>query len=123
MILTGYQLDFRPYYARLTGLVHASLQPEPFGLTIIEAMAAGVPVVAARGGGPAEIVDEGIDGLLHTAGNVDELRAAMTLLLDDGARRRSMIEAGRRKVEARYRPASMMRTIEAVYDELLKEAA
>jgi glycosyltransferase involved in cell wall biosynthesis len=123
VIFAGYQLDVRPYYARLTGLIHASLQPEPFGLTIIEAMAAGVPVIAARGGGPAEIIDEGIDGLLHTAGNVDELRAAMALLLDDGALRQSMIEAGSRKVEARYRPASMMRTIEAVYDELLKEAA
>jgi glycosyltransferase involved in cell wall biosynthesis len=123
VIFTGYRLDVRPYYARLTGLVHASLQPEPFGLTIIEAMAARVPVIAARGGGPAEIIDEGVDGLLHTAGNVDELRAAMGRLLDDEPLRRSMIEAGSRKVEARYRPSSMMRTIEGVYDELLEDAA
>ena len=51
------------YYARLDALVHSSVQPEPFGLTIVEAMASGVPVVAARGGGPAEIIDEGVDGL------------------------------------------------------------
>lgn len=123
VIFTGYRMDVRPYYARLIGLVHASLRPEAFGLTLVEAMAAGVPVVVARGGGPAEIIDEGIDGLLHTAGDIDELRAAVVRLLDDEALRRSLIAAGLRKVESRYRPARMMQTIEGVYDDLLEGAA
>ena len=118
VVFTGYRLDVRPYYARLDALVHSSLQPEPFGLTIIEAMAAGVPVVAARGGGPADIVDEGIDGLLHTPGDETELRADLRRVMDDPSLRASLRAAGLRKVEARYRPAAMMQVIEGVYDTL-----
>lgn len=123
VIFTGFRMDVRPYYARLSALVHCSLQPEPFGLTIIEAMASAVPVVAARGGGPAEIVEEGVDGLLHTAGNEEELRAAVVRVLDDRCLRESMVAAGLRKVEARYRPAAMMEIIERVYDDVLEGAA
>ena len=123
VIFTGFQMDVRPYYARLNVLLHSSLQPEPFGLTIIEAMAAGVPVVAARGGGPAEIVTEGVDGLLHTPGSGDELRESLVRILDDTPARESMIAAAHRKIEAIYRPAAMMRTIEATYDQLLGSAA
>ena len=119
VVFAGFQMDVRPYLARMTVLVHASVQPEPFGLTIIEAMAAGVPVVAARAGGAAEIVDEGIDGLLHTPGNQTELRDALHTLLSDATVRDRYVRAGLRKVESRYRPASMMRVIEGVYDELL----
>ena len=119
VIFAGFQMDVRPYLSRMTVLVHASLQPEPFGLTIIEAMASGVPVVAARGGGAAEIVEQGVDGLFHTPGRADELRAALESLLDDAQRRDSFARAGLLKVERQYRPAHMMRVIEGVYDQIL----
>jgi glycosyltransferase involved in cell wall biosynthesis len=119
VIFAGHQADVRPYLARMTVLVHASRQPEPFGLTLVEAMAAGVPVIAARAGGAVEIVEEGVDGLLHTAGDERDLRDQMRSLLDDPARRESFVAAGLRKVESKYRPAHMMRVIEGVYDELL----
>jgi glycosyltransferase involved in cell wall biosynthesis len=119
VVFAGFQMDVRPYLARMTVLVHASVQAEPFGLTIIEAMASGVPVVAARAGGAAEIIDEGVDGLFHTPGNQTELREALHTLLSDAALRDKYVRAGLRKVESRYRPQSMMRVIEGVYDELL----
>jgi glycosyltransferase involved in cell wall biosynthesis len=119
VIFAGYQSDVRPYLARMSVLIHAARQPEPFGLTIIEAMASGVPVVAARGGGVTEIIDPGKDGLLYKPGDEAELRGALTTLLDDTPLRHSFRSAGLAKVEARYRPATMMRTIEAAYDELL----
>ena len=119
VIFAGFQMDVRPYLSRMTVLVHSSLQPEPFGLTIIEAMASGVPVVAARSGGAAEIVEHGVDGLFHTPGRQDELRAALESLLDDGQRRESFTRAGLLKVERQYRPAHMMRVIESTYDQLL----
>lgn len=123
VIFAGYRANVRPYYARLDALVNASLQPEGFGLTIIEAMAAGVPVIAPRVGGPAEIVDDGVDGLLHTPGDEAALRNALMRILDDEPFRRSMIAAGHSKVERRYRPHAMMSVIEQVYDQLLQDAA
>jgi glycosyltransferase involved in cell wall biosynthesis len=119
VVFAGFQPDVRPYLARMTLLVHASLQPEPFGLTIVEAMAAGVPVVAAGAGGAAEIVTPGVDALLHTPGCEEELRAAIRSLLDDEERRERFAAAALRKVDERYRPANMMRAIEGVYDAIL----
>jgi glycosyltransferase involved in cell wall biosynthesis len=58
-------------------LVHASTIPEPFGQVIIEAMAAGVPVIATAGGGPSEIVRDGITGLLVAPDDVTALADAL----------------------------------------------
>ena len=49
-------------------VVHASTQPEPFGLVIAEAMACGRAVVVSSGGGAAEIVTPGEDALVHEVG-------------------------------------------------------
>ena len=54
-----------------------------FGLTLIEAMAAGKPVVAAASGGPMEIVDHGKNGLLFEPGSAVDLAAALMRLLGD----------------------------------------
>ena len=47
-------------------------------------MAAGLPVIAADAGGPAEIITHDVDGLLYRPGSVDELATALALVLDDG---------------------------------------
>jgi len=62
-------------------IVHASLRPEPFGLIVIEGMAAGKPVIASRLGGPLEIITDGIDGVLIEPGNPQVLAAAISNLL------------------------------------------
>lgn len=120
VLFAGYQMDVRPFLARMTILIHTSLQPEPFGLTIVEGMAAGVPVIIADAGGAADIVDDGIDGLTHTPGNVEELREAMRRLLTEPALRASLSAAGRRKVEDRYTSARMIAVIESIYDDVLQ---
>jgi len=56
---------------------------ESFGRVIVEAMACGVPVIAARSGGIPEIIRHQQDGLLVAPGNVEELQAALTSLLRD----------------------------------------
>ncbi len=115
----GYQLDVRPYLARMSVLVHASQQAEAFGLTILEAMACGVPVVAARLGGVPELVDDGVDGLLHTPGDEGGLRAAITLLLDDPSLGGQFAAAALHKADTRYRPAHMIAALESCYDQVL----
>jgi glycosyltransferase involved in cell wall biosynthesis len=59
--------------ARLDILVHSSTIPEPFGQVVVEGMGAGLPVVASGAGGPAEVITDGVDGLLFPSGDVDAL--------------------------------------------------
>jgi glycosyltransferase involved in cell wall biosynthesis len=74
--------DVRPWYRQASILVLVS-ENESFGRVIVEAMACGVPVIAARSGGIPEIIRHQQDGLLVAPGNVEELQAALTSLLRD----------------------------------------
>lgn len=105
--------------ADLDLLVHASVEPEPFGLVLIEAMASSRPVVASRAGGPVEIVADGTSGLLVTPGDHRELAAAILKLIDDPAWARGLGRAGRRRVEKYYALRDQVRRIEALYEAIL----
>jgi glycosyltransferase involved in cell wall biosynthesis len=75
---------------------------ESFGRVAIEAMATGLPVVGARGGGVGEIIEHGSTGLLAAPGDADGLAAAIARLAADAELRLQMGEAGRRRVERLY---------------------
>jgi glycosyltransferase involved in cell wall biosynthesis len=62
-------------YARASGFIHVA--EEDFGMTMVEALASGTPVIAARRGGAPEIVRDGIDGLLLDAADPAVLRQAV----------------------------------------------
>ena len=68
---------------------------EPFGLSLVEAMALGIPVISTRAGGPMEIVREGVTGHLTPPGETRALAEAMLDLLTNDARRASMGLAAR----------------------------
>lgn len=80
---------------------------EPFGLVILEAMAVGTPVVATRFGGPANILDDGLDGHLVDPHDTAEFANKLVSLLEDDETRRIMGERARQKVEAHYAWASV----------------
>ncbi len=114
-------LGFQPDVDRLLGLADLFLLPaqaEPFGLAILEAMAAGLPVVAVDAGGPAEIVVSGETGWLVPYAAAP-LAAAVNRLLADPETARAMGAAGRRRVAACYTVERMVRETEAVYRDLL----
>lgn len=69
----GLRNNVEDEFLRLDVLVHASIIPEPFGQVVVEGMAAGLPVVAADAGGPAEVIPDGVDGLLYLPGDADAL--------------------------------------------------
>ena len=79
IVFTGQVPDARPYYPRMDVFVNAS-EDEPFGIVVVEAMAAGRPVVVFAGGGPAEIVEDGKSGVLTSP---DRLVAALAGLEAD----------------------------------------
>lgn len=74
---------------------------EPFSLTLIHALAAGIPTVASTAGGNVEIIDEGRTGLLFETGNANDLAAAVTRFVEDGALRQRVSRGGR-AVSASY---------------------
>jgi glycosyltransferase involved in cell wall biosynthesis len=80
--IVPFQEDVAAALADLDALMHTSIKPEPFGRVLIEAMAAGAPVVAANAGGAREVVEENVTGLLATPGDANDyfekLRALMT---------------------------------------------
>ncbi|WP_063057033.1 glycosyltransferase family 4 protein [Nocardia salmonicida] len=92
---TGHVDDPAEYLTTADILVHCSVLPEPFGQVVVEGMAAGCAVVAATPGGPAEIIDTGVDGLLVPGGDVGALTTALDTLLHDPAHRARLALAGR----------------------------
>jgi len=91
----GFVADVNAEFARLDVLVVPSLVPEGFGLTVVEGMAAGVPVIAPDAGGPAEVITDGVDGVLVPAGDTAALATALARLGGDPATRRRLGDAAR----------------------------
>jgi glycosyltransferase involved in cell wall biosynthesis len=86
---------------------------EGFGLVAVEALLAGIPVVASRVGGLAEIVHDGETGLLVEPGDPSALAHALRELLIDPARRDVMGRRGRDDALQRFTPAAMASAYEA----------
>lgn len=78
-------------------VVHASIEPEPFGLVIAEAMACGRVVVSSATGGAAEIVEDGVDSVCFPAGDAAALAAVVTKLVQEPDRRRRLGTAAHRR--------------------------
>ena len=104
------RVDFRGFHedvweelALLDVAVHASTTPEPFGQVVLEAMAAGVPIIASAEGGPAEVVTDGVDGLLVAPRDPAALAAALRRLAADPSLCHALVEAGRLTAQ-QYRP-------------------
>ena len=87
---TGFVKDAAAALRALDIAVHASTEPEPFGLVIAEAMACGRAVIASAGGGAAEFVNAGTDALTYPPGDSVMLANLMTQLARDADRRRSL---------------------------------
>lgn len=100
-------------------IVHASLRPEPFGLTVAEAMVMAKPVIASNLGGPKEIINDGLDGILIKPGESKGLGLAITKLLQDpAARRRLALYAGEKAVK-KFDILNYAKDIDAIFKSLV----
>jgi glycosyltransferase involved in cell wall biosynthesis len=107
--------DVPQHLAAMDVFVHASVRPEPFGIVVIEAMAAGRPVIATAAGGVLEIIDHPDAGVLVPPGDVEAMAAAMLALLRDGSRRARLGETARRLALERYDIRMVIQRIEAIF--------
>jgi glycosyltransferase involved in cell wall biosynthesis len=97
-----FQSDPRDAFCALDIVVHASTSPEPFGLTIAEAMACGRPVIVAQAGGAAELFVSGVDAVGVTPGDAEALARAIGELAGDPGRRAALGTSARASAAQRF---------------------
>ena len=117
---TGYRSDILDILATLDLFVLPSLW-EGLPNALLEAMAAGLPVVATAVGGTPEVVVDGVTGFLVPPRDPQALADAILRLLRDPELRQRMGEAGRARVAAHFSIEQMVHKTEALYEQLLAE--
>lgn len=102
--------------AQAAAVVAPSIWLESFGLTVVEAMAAAVPVAAAAHGAFPELVQDRVTGFLHPPGDVAALASALRRLLADTDRNMALGRAARRSYEAQFTPEIGLAALLAGYE-------
>jgi glycosyltransferase involved in cell wall biosynthesis len=121
-LFLGYQEDVGPLYAAFDALVLPSGN-EGTPVSVIEALAAGTPVVATRVGGVPDVVRDGEDGFLVEPGASDELAQRLAQLAGDPDLRQRFGASGRARVLPRYAVDRLVDDVDRLYRALLSEAA
>jgi glycosyltransferase involved in cell wall biosynthesis len=80
VVFHGHVSDVSAFIDTMDVIVHASTRPEPLGQTVIQALAAGKPVVATIGGGPSALITSGVNGLLVPPDRPEDLASALRQL-------------------------------------------
>lgn len=113
--------DVNKYYQQCDIAVIPSVWHEPFGRSLIEAMAYEMPVIATRIGGISEIIAHGRDGLLVKPADSDELADALQRLIRDEKMRIKMGKHGRKVAEEKYGTDVIARETLNVYEKILNK--
>lgn len=114
-------LEVQAAMRRAAFLVMPSESYETFGMVSVEAFANGLPVIASRLGAMAEIIEDGRTGLLFTPGDAADLAAKVTAAAAQPDLLRALGQEARACYEARYTPQVNLRSLMAIYDNVLKE--
>jgi len=112
--LTGQQESAEPYYGIAQVAVLSSLS-EGSPNALLEAMAAGVPVVATRVGGIPEIVSHGETALLVEPGDISDMSISIARLLTDARFAQRLVERSREKILEHHAPQARMRKLLDIY--------
>jgi len=120
IILMGFRHDVADIMGALDLLVLPS-HYEPFGRVLVEAMAAGKPVIGTKVGGIPEIIENGTNGLLVAPGSPDALAGAIIRILQDPDMARRMGAAGRQLAKARFGPERYVAQIQDAYEGLIEK--
>lgn len=115
---TGFVEEPAAVMRSLDVVVHASTEPEPFGLVIVEGMACGRPVIVSEAGGVKELITVGTDTLGHPPGDAKTLAGCITRLARDSDLRRRLGQAGRKTAEQRFDRARLATELIPLYKSL-----
>lgn len=117
VIFAGFRKDMPKVLPCLNLVVHPALM-EGLGVSLLQAAAAGVPIVGARAGGIPEIVHDGVNGRLVEPGNAHELNDAIVPLLENTDMVRRFGQAGRELVKKDFSVGTMVTKYIDIYKEL-----
>jgi glycosyltransferase involved in cell wall biosynthesis len=117
----GWTDDLRPVLRRSSVFVQPSLQ-EAFGITVLEAMACGIPVIASAVGGLPEIVEDGRTGFLVPPGHAAALAEKIARLIRDPNENGRQGAASRARAATHFSAGQMVRSIHDVYDQVMRRA-
>ena len=110
-----------PYHAACQAFCAPASGQESFGIVLVEAMAAGLPIVASDIPGYRDVVRGGEDGLLVPPGNPGAVAAALRRVLDDPDLAKGLVESGRARVQT-YSWDAVTRRVESSYEEAVAGA-
>ena len=119
---TGFVPDAAQAMRALDVVVHASTDPEPFGLVIAEGMACARPVVVSLAGGAAEITTPGVDALAYAPGDAVQLSERLLSLVTNAALRQRLGDAGRSTAERVFDRRRLAVDMTPVYENLARSA-
>jgi len=116
---TGFVTEPASAIRALDVVVHASTEPEPFGLVIAEAMACGRPVIVSDAGGAVEIAAGGVNAVVHPPGDADALADRIAQVVADLALRQRLGEAGRATAIERFARPRLAAALAPIYEALV----
>jgi len=119
VIFTGFQHDIRPYLAIFDIFLTTPLY-EGLGLVLLEAMMAGVPVVASRVGGIPEVIEHGTTGFLVETRDPHDYVRSMSAILNNEAMRKMMIEQARQRVRRTFSLQQMVAEYQKLYEKFVR---
>ncbi|MEK7847097.1 MAG: glycosyltransferase [Nitrospinota bacterium] len=115
VIFVGYNMDITPYFQIMDIFVLPSSEREGLSISVIEAMAAGKPVIATDVGGNREAVVDGVTGILVEPKDKDALAKAINKLLESPQLMQEMGKNGRERYLKNFTLNQMMKELEKVY--------
>lgn len=119
VIFTGYRTDIPCIIAASDIVVHSASDPEPFGRVIVEAMAAGRPVIATAAGGVLDIIENNITGLLVPLRSASSMANAIIQLLHDPVKAKDIGQRAQDSAQKRFSVQQHVSAIEKVYQDVL----
>jgi glycosyltransferase involved in cell wall biosynthesis len=120
-IFTGFREDIPAIMAASDIIVHSASEPEPFGRVIVEAMAAGRPVIATAAGGAAEIFEDQRTGILVEPKNAASMSKAIIQLLGNKSFAKKMGEQAQIDVKNRFTIEQHIRAVQSIYTRILNK--
>lgn len=118
VILLGQVNNMSSFYNSIDVFVLPSIQPEPFGLVVIEAMEYAIPVIATNHGGPVEIIDDGKTGYLVDFNNAVEMANRINELISNPKLKTQLGEEGKRVKREKFSVSAMVSAIEKIFEEI-----
>lgn len=120
VIFMGYQSNVYNFMNKMDMVVHTSIEPEPLGTVIIEAMTLGKPVIATKMGGPLEMIEDGIDGFLIPPNEPYILAEIILSLLNNNDTIKQISERAKETARKKFSIEEHTKEIEQTYEEILQ---